>query len=59
MWGPFHPKDGMLSADELKNAAGVLAKLDKNGDGNLTAVELCPPPPGPKGEQKKDAAADQ
>jgi hypothetical protein len=51
-------KDGMLSADEVKKAAEVLAKFDKNGDGNLTPVELCPPPPAPPegGEKKKDAA---
>lgn len=51
-------KDGMLSADELKNAAAVLAKFDKNGDGNLTVIELSPPPPAPpqRGEKKKDAA---
>jgi hypothetical protein len=52
-------KDGMLSADELKKAAEVLAKFDKNGDGNLTALELSPPPPSPpqEGEKKKDAAS--
>lgn len=42
-------KDGMLSADEIKKAAEVLAKLDKNGDGNLTVVELSPPPAPPQG----------
>lgn len=52
-------KDGMLSAEEVKKAAEVLAKFDKNGDGNLTALELCPPPPAPPqdGEKKKDAAS--
>ena len=35
-------KDGVLDADEIKNAAAALAKLDKNGDGKLTQEELRP-----------------
>src|SRR3954463_16035654 len=46
--------DGIISADEIANAATVLKALDKNGDGQLTADELRPqgPPPGaPQGAQ--------
>jgi hypothetical protein len=32
--------DGMISAAELANAAASLAKLDKNGDGQLTPDEF-------------------
>ena len=35
-------KDGIIDADEIKNAAAALAKLDKNGDGKLTQEELRP-----------------
>lgn len=35
-------KDGVIDADEIKNAAAALAKLDKNGDGKLTPEELRP-----------------
>lgn len=34
--------DGLISADELKNAPAALLKLDKNGDGQLTADEVRP-----------------
>jgi hypothetical protein len=43
--------DGVIDADEIANAPAALAKLDKNGDGQLTAEELRPPG-GPGG--KKD-----
>ncbi|MDB6122353.1 MAG: h [Pedosphaera sp.] len=46
--------DGVISADEIANAATALKSLDKNGDGQLTADELRPqaPPPGaPQGGQ--------
>ena len=57
--------DGIISADEIKNAPAALAKLDKNGDKQLTADELRPPPPdgpppkdgrkdGQRGEKKGD-----
>ena len=54
-------KDGTLSADEIKKASESLSKLDKDGDGKLSKEELCPPPPGPKGDKKdsKRDAADQ
>ncbi len=45
--------DGVISAEEIQNAAGVLEKLDKNHDGQITEDELRPPgppmgpPPGP------------
>src|ERR1700691_4734156 len=32
--------DGILSAEEIANAPASLKKLDKNGDGKLTADEL-------------------
>lgn len=35
-------KDGTLSAAEIENAATVLLKLDRNGDGILSAEELRP-----------------
>jgi len=35
-------KDGVLDADEIKNAAAALAKLDKNGDGKITPEEMRP-----------------
>jgi EF hand len=41
--------DGIISADEMANAAASLLKLDKNNDGQLTIDELRPeyrPPPG-------------
>ena len=41
--------DGVLSADEIANAATSLKQLDKNGDGRLTEDELRPPPPGRRG----------
>lgn len=37
--------DGVLSADEIRNAPASLKKLDKNGDGQLTMDELLPPRP--------------
>jgi hypothetical protein len=37
--------DGVLSAEEIKNASAVLAKLDKNGDGQITKEEMRPPRP--------------
>ena len=43
-------RDGTLDADEIKNAAVALLKLDKNGDGKLTQEELRPArPPGGRG----------
>lgn len=47
--------DGILSGDEIKNAAASLATLDKNKDGQLTSDEVRPPRPeggrgGPAGE---------
>jgi len=38
--------DGVLSAEEIANAAASLLKLDKNGDGKLTQDEMRPPRPG-------------
>lgn len=39
--------DGVISAEEIKNASAALLKLDKNGDGQLTVEELRPARPGP------------
>ena len=41
--------DGVISADEIAQAAQSLKKLDRNGDGQLTRDELRPPRP-PQGE---------
>ncbi len=38
--------DGIISADEIKNAPDSLKRLDKNGDGQLTAEEWRPAMPG-------------
>lgn len=38
-------QDGEISAGEIENAAAVLKKLDKNGDGKLTPEEYRPPRP--------------
>lgn len=37
--------DGVIDADEIKNASAALSKLDKNGDGKLTMDELRPQRP--------------
>src|SRR4051794_32958063 len=37
--------DGILDAAEIANASAALLTLDKNGDGQLTRDELCPPCP--------------
>ncbi len=37
--------DGIISADEMKDAPAALKKLDKNGDGNLTREEIQARPP--------------
>jgi len=43
--------DGVIDAEEIKNAAAALRKLDKNGDGKLTDDEVRPQfgPGGPGG----------
>ncbi len=41
--------DGVISTEELKNAAAALAKLDKNGDGKVTEDEFRPQGGGPGG----------
>ena len=46
--------DGVIDADEIANASTELKSLDKNGDGQLTRDEFCPPRPrgqdGPNGQ---------
>jgi len=50
--GPFSPfdanHDGALSSDEIDAIPAALRKLDKNGDGKLTADELRPKGPPPR-----------
>jgi hypothetical protein len=43
--------DGVISAEEIANAAASLRKLDKNGDGQLTPDEYRPKPPKPDNQQ--------
>jgi len=38
-------QDGVIDASEIANASAALLTLDKNGDGQLTRDEFCPPPP--------------
>jgi len=38
-------RDGVISEEEIEDASDALAKLDKNGDGEITREELMPPPP--------------
>ena len=44
-------RDGVISEDEIDDAADALAKLDKNGDGEITREELRPPSPPPPGHR--------
>lgn len=37
--------DGVIDASEIANASAALLKLDQNGDGKLTMLELMGPPP--------------
>jgi hypothetical protein len=37
--------DGVIDANEIANAPAELETLDKNGDGQLTRDEFCPPRP--------------
>lgn len=37
--------DDVIDASEIANASAELKSLDKNGDGQLTRDEFCPPPP--------------
>ena len=62
--GPFSPfdtnHDGALSSDEIDAIPAALRKLDKNGDGKLTADELRPKGPpqrrnGPGGPDGNDS----
>lgn len=47
-------RDKVISAEEIKAAAESLAKLDKNGDGQITLEEIHPPRDGkPKGEKSE------
>jgi hypothetical protein len=41
--------DGVIDADEIAGAAAALKTLDKDGDGQLTILELMAPPPPPDG----------
>jgi hypothetical protein len=37
--------DRVIDANEIANASAALKQLDKNGDGQLTDDETCPPRP--------------
>jgi hypothetical protein len=53
--------NGTIDASEIANASASLAKLDKNGDGNLTRDELRPEHhsgKGPYGGSKMDKPAE-
>lgn len=59
--GPFSlfdaNHDGVISADEIRNAADALWRLDKNGDGKLASDELRPngpPPPRAHDDEPRD-----
>jgi hypothetical protein len=47
--------DGVIDASEIANASAVLLKLDQNGDGKLTMLELMGPPPH-RGHRGQDGA---
>ena len=51
--------DGVISADEIKNAAAALQSLDKNKDGKLTEEEYRPMGRGPGGDQGGGRGAGQ
>ena len=52
--------DGIISADEIKNAPASLAKLDKNGDKQITPDEMRPQQPdGPPPKDGKKAEGDK
>ena len=42
-------RDGIIDEKEIANASAALKKLDKNGDGQLTAEEIRGPRMGPGG----------
>lgn len=42
-------RDGIISAEEIANAANALLQLDKNGDGQLARDELHPEGRSPRG----------
>ena len=48
-------KDGIIDAAEIANAGVALAKLDKNGDGQITEDEIHPPRPADAPEPPADA----
>jgi hypothetical protein len=48
-------KDGVLSTEEIAAAPDALAKLDKDGDGQIAGDELRPPAGGPGGPQRPQA----
>ena len=51
--------NGVVSAEELKNATEALKKLDKNGDGELSIEELLGGRPRPPREGENDARRPQ
>src|SRR5205807_10240783 len=51
--------DGVIDADEIKNASAALLKLDKNGDGKLTREEFMGRPPGRSDGAPPGASSDR
>ncbi len=51
--------DRKLSTEEVNAAPEVLAKLDKNGDGDITLDELHVPPPETKGDDEDEKDKDE
>jgi hypothetical protein len=50
-------KDGTIDADEIAKATASLKKLDKNGDGKITAEEYRPQRPEGQGERRGPGGA--
>ena len=48
--------DGVISADELKNASKALSQLDRNRDGKITRDEMYPRQSGNQGDAMTSAA---
>jgi len=49
--------DGVIDSNEIANASAELKTLDKNGDGQLTRVEYCPPRRGGMGNPLGDGGS--
>lgn len=49
--------DGIIDSNEIANASAELKTLDKNGVGQLTRDEYCPPPPSGMGNPPGDGGS--